>query len=149
MKKLLLACLMFVGMQSFAQESTIIVDPIGIDIASIFSKTRAGTLFTAQGMTLATVYAPLVSVHDSQNVEYINLNVGGAMNLEDAKASPLLALGFRLDSVIKRMGNYNTWIKEHVSTANLPPIEFGPAISWYSPSHEWIYGINAAFKFGS
>jgi hypothetical protein len=131
-------------------ESGVIIEPLGLDLSSVFSKTRAGTMFVfvPKGMTLATVYAPVVSYHVA-DMELLNLNAGAALNVDDAtKGSPYFALGFRLDNILTKAVS-GTWAKEHLTAAKLPSMELSLAGTWYSPEHIWCGGVALAVKFGN
>lgn len=147
MKKLLLiSALALFASAAKADTSTVTVG--GINLSDIFSEVRGGYFQTFQGMALTTLYAPVVSLHDSAGLELINLDAGAALKSGSAKGSPFFALGLRLDGFLSKFANASPWIKTHVSAASLPPIECGAALSWYSPEHIWVWGVSAAFKFG-
>ncbi|MDD4004093.1 MAG: hypothetical protein PHW69_02685 [Elusimicrobiaceae bacterium] len=124
------------------------IGPAGIDLSSVFSKLRGGTLYTfvPEGMTMGTLYAPAVSLRDSAGLELLNINAGAAINTEDGKGSPLLSLGLRADGLLKKC-TAGEWAKAHVTTATLPPIELAAAGMWYAPRHIWTFGVNLAVRF--
>lgn len=128
--------------------SAVVVDPIGIDLSSVFSKFRGGTLYTfvPRGMTLGTLYAPILSFHDSAGLELVNLNAGAAINAADGKGSPLFTVGFRLDGILQK-STAGEWANAHVTTAKLPPVELAAAGMWYAPEHVWTLGVNLAVRF--
>ncbi|MDD2773428.1 MAG: hypothetical protein PHP45_07005 [Elusimicrobiales bacterium] len=124
------------------------VEPAGVDLRSLFSQTRGGTVLTAQGTALASVYAPVLSLHDSSGTELANLDAGACLRASDARGSPLVSLGLRLDGLLDRFAASGGWVKSHVSAAKLPPVEFGPVVFWYAPEHVWLWGMNISVKFG-
>ncbi|MFA6582678.1 MAG: hypothetical protein WCS77_00120 [Elusimicrobiaceae bacterium] len=128
--------------------SSVVVDPVGINLSSVFGKLRGGTLYTfvPQGMTLGTLYAPIVSFHANDGTELITLNAGAAINVADGKGSPLASIGCRLDGMLKK-STAGEWAKTHITTAELPPIEFAAAGMWYAPEHTWTLGVNLAVRF--
>lgn len=119
-----------------------------LDLASVFSKLRGGTLctFVPQGMTLATLYAPVLSYRDTAGLELVNFNAGAAINTADGKGSPLFSVGMRADGLLKKLTG-GEWAGSHLTAANLPPLELAAAGMWYSPSHIWTLGLNVAVRF--
>ena len=98
------------------------VDPIGtVDLAKVFSNVRAGYVFGTD--KLAVAYVPLLSLRGRSGVEYINLDAGYGYN-DGRKGSPIVALGFRADSLAKKIGSW----KPILTTAILPPLETGPTV---------------------
>ncbi len=162
MKKVILAAMLFLACgvgylyaddsaaTTTASTTGVIIEPVGLDLSSVFSKTRGGTMFifVPKGMTLATLYAPVISFHSSDGTELINANAGAALNIDDAsKGSPYFALGFRLDNLLVKSVS-GAWAKEHLTTAALPSMEASIAGTWYSPEHIWCAGATLAVKFG-
>ena len=130
-----------------AAVSTASVTVEGIDISGLFTSARGGVFISAQGMTLTSLYEPLASYHSADGTELVNMDIGVLMNTGDAKGSPLAMLGLRLDGLLAKAVS-GDWSKNHITAASLPPVEFGPAFSWYAPEHLWIYGANLSVKFG-
>lgn len=128
--------------------TSVVVDPIGIDLSTVFGKLRGGTLYTfvPEGMTLATLYAPVVSYHDDTGLELVNLNAGAALNTADGKGSPLFSIGIRADGLLQK-STAGTWAQTHITTATLPPIELAATTMWYAPQHIWTVGLNLAVRF--
>lgn len=119
-----------------------------LNLAAVFSKLRGGTLctFVPRGMTLATLYAPVLSYHDAAGLELFNLNAGAAVNTEDGKGSPLFSVGMRADGLLKKLTD-GDWAARHLAAASLPPLELAAAGMWYAPSHSWTLGLNVAVRF--
>jgi len=122
---------------------------ISLDLSSVFTTTRGGEFIAFDGTTYTTLYAPVVSFHDAAGMELVNLNGGALYDNDSTKGSPLLLLGLRADNLLKKALLSSEWLKAHATGASLPPLEAGLALSWFAPTHTWIYGINIAVKFGN
>lgn len=129
--------------------TTVEAGGISLDLSSVFTTTRGGEFIAFDGTTYTSLYAPVVSFHDAAGLELVNLNAGAMVDNDSVKGSPLLAFGLRADNLLKKVLLSSEWLKTHATGASLPPLEAGLALSWFSPTHTWIYGINVAVKFGS
>ena len=116
-----------------------------IDLAEIFGETRAAILYTTEGKDYAGVYIPLISYFPKPDLELINANVGYISDNGNGTGYPLLALGLRIDSVLKLVSDWS-WAKKYLLLAKLPALEIGTFGTLIND--RGIYGVSISYKLG-
>lgn len=109
------------------------------DFGSFFSSARAGYAINQHLEKSAIFYTAIQSYHQG-DIEIVNLNVG----YETLNKRPLLSLSARFDNIIPRLWG-SDWGKAHISTAQLPTIEFGPYLSGWPVKTLNGYKIDVAY----
>lgn len=149
-----LALLAVAAVQSRAEQDTaavassaIQVDGVGaVDLAKFFSNVRTGYLFGTEH--LASAYIPLATLHGRSGVEYINLDSGVGYDSETRRGKPIVILGGRVDSFMRKAGS----LSPRVTTAIFPALEVGPTLmidfSQSKPLKHLKFMFSIAYKLG-
>lgn len=116
MIKLIAVCLMFISVSASAESSL-------LNFGDFFVKARAGYFVNQHLEKSGIAYSAVQRLHTTAGIELVNFNFGYNSTLKRAT----FPVGVRADSIIPMLWG-GTWGKAHVTTANLPAIEFGPAI---------------------
>ena len=129
------------------ETSTSTVTAYGINLSDLVSNVRLGVAVPLSGgKSMELVYTPIFDLHDSDSVEYVNLNVGAAAYSSDTSngfATAFLAL--RPDNIAKKLLTKNSWIKSHIAMATLPTLEVGAGPILVKTTIRWYAMI--AYKF--
>lgn len=130
-----------------AEVTAVQVDALGtVDLARFFSNVRTGYLFGHD--QLASAYIPLISVKGRTDVEYLNLDAGVGFNPDTRKGKPIMILGGRVDSFLRKIGTMSPRIK----TATFPALEVGPTVlvdfSSPAPFKNLKFMFSVAYKIG-
>lgn len=121
-----------------------------VNFKQIFEETRMGVFVDQHLKNMPGVYTSLLSIHTNE-VDYVNLNIGYLTQVEGTKDVPLVHVGLRLDNLLA-LARSGAWGQRHTKLSPLPHIEFGPYISSWFERQEGkvkahiIYGIGLAVK---
>ena len=137
MKKLLVAIALAVPAQSQAF----------VDFNEIVHSVRVGAFVDQHLNNLEGVYATILNFHDSQGVEYVDLNGGYLKEMGSSKGSPLFEVGFRLDNLLAR-ARYSDWGRRHTTLSDLPTLEFGPFAAISSRRDNGALRLNLLYGIG-
>lgn len=131
MKKFLIVAIILAGFSA-----RVCAEPI--DFGDFLAKARAGYAVNQHQVCSPIVYASVQQFHkaDAAKTELGNFSFGYDTKSKDG----LFMLGVRADNFIPMIWA-GDWGKKHVTTANLPAIEFGPYASL------WPYGDEGRIKF--
>ena len=139
MKKILVAILLMAAAPAKAEL---------LNFGEFFSAVRAGYVINQHGEKSEIFYAPVQVFHSRAGVEFVSINAG----YENTAKRPALSLGVRADNIIPMIWG-GTWGKAHVTTANLPTLEFGPYVSTWPKGDgnlwhlDFWYGLSVAVGF--
>lgn len=115
-----------------------------VNLQSFFSAMRGGTFFPIGYTPLASLYTPIVSFHDREKMELVNLNAGAAYSIAAETGNIFCGVGFRIDNILSKAGAIS-WLKDYATVAKLPTIEImvGPVLY----GNKIIWGGNLAIQF--
>ncbi len=142
MKKISLIIMFTMAGISNAQQSTL------INFGDFFAKARAGYSVNQHMEKSTVLYSAVTRFHTTSGIELANLNAG----YDTTNKHPILQTGIRADNLIPMIWG-GEWGKSHVTTAELPAIEFGPyASAWPIINNgkvtvDFYYGIIFAIGF--
>lgn len=137
-KKLLLILVM--GIVSVAKAESPIEGAL-FNFGDFFAKARVGYSVDQHLDKSTVLYASVQRFHDLSGVELLNVNAG----YDPTNKHPLVLLGSRFDNIVPKIWG-GEWGKGHVTTADLPAIEFGPYASVWP---KMVNGkIHAGFTWG-
>lgn len=119
-----------------------------MDFGSFFARARAGYSVNQHMEKSTVIYSAVQRFHNLAGVELANFDAG----YDTTDKHPVFAIGIRADNIIPMIWG-GDWGKSHVTTAELPAIEFGPYASiWPVTNNEKVkfnfsYGIMFAVGF--
>jgi hypothetical protein len=114
-----------------------------VDLAGVVGAMRASVLVNSHGATFYGAHIPIVSLlGKTSRAEYINLNAGVVYSSDKKRADFMASLGFRLDSMVSKAGR--KW--PNIKTAQLPPVEVGPFLSY--GFNKWMWGGMFSLRLG-
>lgn len=116
-----------------------------IDLKNPLKNTRAGVAQTFDGNRYATAYTPIVVFNSEDGTEYVNISGGVLYETDIQKGYATALIGLRLDNILYKATTSTEWMRKHITTATLPPLDFGPFVA-YADS-QWKVGINLAYNF--
>ena len=123
-----------------------------INFKDIVYASRIGTFMDQHMIKSAGIYTTVISFHDRNQVEYIDINAGYLKNLDSSKGSPLIEIGMRVDNLLARALS-SKWGINHMTLAEFPALEFGPFIA-VKTKHvdsairpDFLYGLGLAVGF--
>ena len=139
--------MLILAMSPVAAKSEDSITAYGIDVKSIFENTRIGVFLPFKGgKSLKTVYAPLITLHSTDGIEFAAVDVGAAAYSDSlSHGYAFTSIGLRVDSIVDRAIGISKWSKTHISSAKLPTIEAG--VGAILITAKVVPGANLAIKF--
>lgn len=110
------------------------------DFGDFFANVRGGYAINQHQQLSTVFYTPWKVFHTKANLPLASINLG----YDGLQKRPLVAIGLRADNLDSLLWN-GKWGKEHVTTAKLPSLEFGPFVSLWPVKTDTGYKLDVSY----
>lgn len=110
------------------------------DFGDFFANVRGGYAINHHQQLSTVFYTPWKVFHTKDDMPLASINLG----YDGLQKRPLVAIGLRADNLDSLLWN-GKWGKEHVTTAKLPSLEFGPFISLWPVKTDKGYKLDVSY----
>lgn len=110
------------------------------DFGDFFANVRGGYAINQHQQISTVFYTPWKVFHTKADLPLASINLG----YDGLQKRPLVAIGLRADNLDSLLWN-GKWGKEHVTTAKLPSLEFGPFISLWPVKTDTGYKLDVSY----
>lgn len=110
------------------------------DFGDFFKNVRGGYTMNQHQQLSTVFYTPWKVFHTKEKLPLASINLG----YDGLQKRPLVAIGMRADNLDSLLWN-GKWGKEHVTTAKLPSLEFGPFVSVWPVKTDTGYKLDVSY----
>lgn len=110
------------------------------DFGDFFANVRGGYAINQHQQLSTVFYTPWKVFHTKEKLPLASINLG----YDGLQKRPLVAVGLRADNLDSLLWN-GKWGKEHVTTAKLPSLEFGPFVSVWPVKTDKGYKLDVSY----